>query len=88
MNCENESGRVCGKSNTAMTQGNLIKEAGAGWERNWRYNAAGRPSEIKNSADGLTVQYRYDPFGRRIAKTVTQGATSRTTYYINLLMAA
>ena len=66
-----------------MTQGNLIKEAGAGWERNWHYNAASRPSEIKDSADGLTVQYRYDPFGRRIAKTVTQGATSRTTYYIN-----
>ena len=63
--------------------GHLIKETGAGWERNWRYNAAGRLSEIKDSADGLTVQYRYDPFGRRIAKTVTQGATSRTTYYIN-----
>jgi len=31
LNCENESGRVGGKSNTAMTQGNLIKEAGAGW---------------------------------------------------------
>ena len=66
-----------------MTQGHLIKETGTDWERNWRYNAAGRLSEIKDSADGLTVQYRYDPFGRRIAKTVTQGATSRTTYYIN-----
>ena len=64
-------------------QGHLIKETGADWERNWRYNAAGRLSEIKDNADGLTVQYRYDPFGRRIAKTVTQGATSRTTYYIN-----
>ena len=64
-------------------QGHLIKETGTDWERNWRYNAAGRLSEIKDSADGLTVQYRYDPFGRRIAKTVTQGATSRTTYYIN-----
>ena len=63
--------------------GHLIKETGADWERNWRYNAAGRLSEIKDNADGLTVQYRYDPFGRRIAKTVTQGATSRTTYYIN-----
>ena len=83
MSCENESGSVCGKNNTAMTQGHLIKETGTDWERNWRYNAAGRLSEIKDSADGLTVQYRYDPFGRRIAKTVTQGATSRTTYYIN-----
>ena len=64
-------------------QGHLIKETGTDWERNWRYNAAGRLSEIKDSADGLTVQNRYDPFGRRIAKTVTQGATSRTTYYIN-----
>jgi hypothetical protein len=25
-----------------MTQGNLIKEAGAGWERNWRYNNQGQ----------------------------------------------
>ena len=83
MSCENESGSVCGKNNTAMTQGNFIKETGTDWERNWRYNAAGRLSEIKDSADGLTVQNRYDPFGRRIAKTVTQGATSRTTYYIN-----
>ena len=64
-------------------QGHLIKETGTDWERNWRYNAAGRLSEIKDSADGLTVQNRYDPFGRRIAKTVTQGATSRTTYYIS-----
>ena len=63
--------------------GHLIKETGVDWERNWRYNAAGRLSEIKDSAENLTVQYRYDPFGRRIAKTVTQGATSRTTYYIN-----
>ena len=63
--------------------GHLIKETGAGWERNWRYNAAGRLSEIKDSAENLTVQYRYDPFGRRITKTVTQGTTSRTTYYIN-----
>ncbi|WP_353936297.1 hypothetical protein, partial [uncultured Ottowia sp.] len=29
------------------------------------------------------MQYRYNSFGRKIAKTVTQGATSRTTYYIN-----
>ena len=38
---------------------------------------------IKDSAENLTIQYRYNSFGRKIAKTVTQGATSRTTYYIN-----
>ena len=64
-----------------MTQGSLIKEAGAGWEETGA-------TTIKDSAENLTIQYRYNSFGRKIAKTVTQGATSHTTYYINFLMAA
>ena len=59
-----------------MTQGNLIKKPEQAGERNWHCNNQGQRRN-------LTIQYRYNSFGRKIAKTVTQGATSRTTYYIN-----
>ena len=71
---------------TYTPQGHTQKESSASWQRNYRYNAAERLSEITQgspTATSLSVSYRYDPFGRRIAKTVTEGQSRQTTYYLN-----
>ena len=59
-----------------MTQGNLIKEAGAGWERNWRYNNQG---QRRKPHDPIPLQLLWpkncqDCHARR---------NKPTTYYIN-----
>ncbi|WP_238946571.1 RHS repeat-associated core domain-containing protein [Vandammella animalimorsus] len=71
-------------------QGHTESESSPSWQRNYRYNAAERLIEITqgstaavSSGTALTVRYRYDPFGRRIAKTVTNGQSSQTTYFLN-----
>ncbi|QKT04885.1 RHS domain-containing protein [Ectothiorhodospiraceae bacterium 2226] len=60
--------------------GNLIREphADTGSERRYRYNVDNRLIEVRNQADTLIASYAYDPFGRRVQKTV--GTT--TTYYL------
>ncbi|MFV0478480.1 MAG: RHS repeat domain-containing protein, partial [Parahaliea sp.] len=54
-----------------------------------RYNAADRLTSYRRTAAGqgtpdLQANYQYDPFGRRIAKHVTEGGTTNTTstYFI------
>ncbi|QKT04887.1 RHS domain-containing protein [Ectothiorhodospiraceae bacterium 2226] len=47
-------------------------------ERSYRYNVDNRLIDVRNQADTLIASYAYDPFGRRVQKTV--GAT--TTYYL------
>ncbi len=61
-------------------QGHMQKETNGQGERTYRYNAAERLIEV--NLGNKTVQYRYDPMGRRIAKTSQQEATSQTTYYL------
>ncbi|QTD46388.1 hypothetical protein [Ottowia testudinis] len=67
-------------------QGHAEQETGSNWQRTYRYNAAERLSQISTNTSGgpsASVSYRYDPFGRRIAKTVGQSTSSTTTYYLN-----
>ena len=67
-------------------QGHIQRESSTTWQRNYGYNAGERLTEVAQgpaSGTNLTVRYHYDPFGRRIAKTVTEGATTKTTYYLN-----
>ena len=55
-------------------------------QRKRRHNAGERWSEItQNSANGtnLAISPRKAPYGRRMAKTVTEGHASRTAYYLN-----
>jgi hypothetical protein len=67
-------------------QGHTAKETNSLGTQDYGYNAALRLTSVQSTAQGqgspsLSATYRYDPFGRRIAKTVTEGATSVTTYY-------
>ena len=58
--------------------------------KEYEYNAAERLIRYVQKDETLAGQsaaqteasYRYDPFGRRIAKTIKQGSQTKTTYYI------
>ncbi len=62
-------------------QGHTKEETNSQGTRTFSYNAAERLSEL--SQGSATVRYRYDPFGRRISKSVTQGGSTQTTYFLN-----
>lgn len=55
-------------------------DSGTGEIRNYVYNFENRLSEIRNGTNNLIASYQYDPFGRRISKTV---GTTTTYYYYN-----
>ncbi|MEN5182175.1 RHS repeat domain-containing protein [Comamonas testosteroni] len=56
-------------------QGHTQKETNSQGTKTYSYNAAERLVKYE-STDGTHAEYRYDPFGRRIAKTTKQGANS------------
>ena len=67
-------------------QGHASAESGGVWRRIYRYNAAERLVEARREpANGArsAVSFRYDPFGRRIAKFVYEGGKTNAEYYIN-----
>ena len=69
------------------TQGHTQKESNALESKEYEYNAAERLIRYASTDQGqsesqIEASYRYDPIGRRIAKTVRQGQNTRTTYYI------
>ncbi|KQO26219.1 hypothetical protein ASF11_00410 [Acidovorax sp. Leaf76] len=75
--------------NTQVTytpKGHTQSEKSGAWLREYRYNAAERL--IETSQNGQSTSYRYDPFGRRISKSIgSAGARagagpSTTTYYL------
>ncbi len=57
--------------------GSLITKTESGITQNYVYNLENRLSEMRDGSDNLVAEYDYDPFGRRIAKTVG----SETTYF-------
>ena len=71
-------------------RGHTQKESNALESKEYEYNAAERLIRYVQKDETLAGQsaaqteasYRYDPFGRRIAKTVKQGGQTKATYYI------
>lgn len=63
------------------SQGHTKYEASSQEEKTYSYNAAERLSKYESS-NGTQALYRYDPFGRRIGKVVTQGTETQVTYFI------
>jgi len=59
--------------------GSLVRQtnAAAGQVINYVYNVENRLAEVRDGANNLIARYTYDPFGRRLSKTV--GGT--TTYF-------
>ncbi|MCP4485926.1 MAG: type IV secretion protein Rhs, partial [Gammaproteobacteria bacterium] len=57
--------------------GSRTKQTDSGVITNYVYNLENRLSEIRDGSNSLIASYRYDPFGKRISKTVG----GNTTYY-------
>ncbi|MCD2165410.1 RHS repeat-associated core domain-containing protein [Comamonas koreensis] len=62
-------------------QGHTQQETSGQDSKTYRYNAAERLITYESS-DGTQAHYRYDPFGRRISKSVTKDAAMQVTYLI------
>jgi len=62
-------------------QGHTEREISDQESKTYRYNAAERLTTYESS-DGTQAHYRYDPFGRRISKSVTKDAATQVTYFV------
>ncbi|MFD2317471.1 RHS repeat-associated core domain-containing protein [Delftia deserti] len=67
-------------------QGHTARESSDKGERTHSYNAAERLIRFAHTDTGqitpsIDAQYRYDPLGRRIGKTVKEGQTTKITYF-------
>ena len=72
---------------TYTLQGHTKTESNSQGEKRYGYNAAERLTAFTSTPAGqATVQieanYRYDPFGRRISKSVKEGGTAKATYFL------
>ncbi len=65
-------------------QGHIQKETNSLSTKTYQYNAAERLVRYDEIGTGSPVQasYRYDPFGRRISKTVIKSGVAKTTYFL------
>lgn len=76
--------RLVQKGDTSYTytaSGHLQSATRAGVTRNYTYDSAQRL--VRVSEAGKTVaSYQYDPAGRRISKTVGDGSTAQTTWFV------
>jgi len=67
-------------------QGHIASEVNQQEQKDYGYNVAERLTSYSSTPTGASspatqATYRYDPFGRRIAKTVKQGTSASTTTY-------
>ncbi len=72
---------------TYTLQGHASQESNQQGTERYGYNAAERlvhytETPAGQSLPSVEAQYWYDPFGRRIAKTVKHGSVAETTYYL------
>jgi len=72
---------------TYTAQGRTKTETNSQSERTYGYNAAERLTNFTSTLAGqanaqIEANYRYDPFGRRISKSVKEGQTTKATYFL------
>jgi RHS repeat-associated protein len=67
-------------------QGHTQKETNSQSAKTYQYNASERlvryEETVSSGTSAVQASYRYDPFGRRISKTVVKGAATQTTYFV------
>jgi RHS repeat-associated protein len=72
---------------TYTAQGHTAQETNSQSQKSYNYNAAERLTQynstlVNQTTASVEADYRYDPFGRRIAKTINEGGSAKTTYFI------
>jgi RHS repeat-associated protein len=78
-NSSNELQSIPAVSYTYDKNGNTLTKSD-GTQYTWDYE--NRLKQVTLPASGGTVNFKYDPFGRRIQKSFTQGSTTTTTNYL------
>ncbi len=77
-NATNQLTQIGGQQSFSYdANGSLISKTDSGVTQNYVYNLENRLSEVRDAGNALVATYDYDPFGRRIAKTVG----SETTFF-------
>lgn len=78
----NENGSMTGRSLSLQNPGDTLNQE-------FVYGIDGRLKQVNNKAEGseggsssVLANYSYDPFGRRISKTVFNNGASKTTYFL------
>jgi RHS repeat-associated protein len=73
-----------GTANQYDANGNTIQKSVNGQIQNYVYNADNRLIEVQDASSNTIAKYTYDPFGRRIKKTVSPagGGSGVDTYYL------
>jgi RHS repeat-associated protein len=78
------SGTTGGSSYVYDANGNTIQKNDNGNIQNYVYDVDNRLIEVKDASNNTIAKYTYDPFGRRIKKTVSPsgGGQGEDVYYL------
>ena len=79
-NANNQLTQAGSISYTYDENGNTLSQTdanNAANTRSYRYDTDNRLIEVHDASNAIIATYRYDPFGRRISKTLHTGSTSR-----------
>ncbi|MFZ0819218.1 MAG: RHS repeat-associated core domain-containing protein [Candidatus Acidiferrales bacterium] len=80
----NASNELTSNSNATYTydsNGNTTSKTNSSGTTNYTWDFENRLASVALPGTGGTVTFRYDPFGRRIQKVLTQGTSTTTTNY-------
>jgi len=83
-NANNQLTQAGSISYTYDENGNTLSQTDATNAANTRsyvYDTDNRLTEVHDASNAIVATYRYDPFGRRVSKTLNNGSQSNTTYY-------
>jgi len=81
----NSSNQLISNSAASYTydnNGNTLTKVVSGNTTQYTWGFENRLTSVVLPGSGGTATFKYDPFGRRIQKTFTQGATTTTTNYV------
>jgi RHS repeat-associated protein len=81
-NTSNELTSTTAATYTYDANGNTLTKANASGTTQYSWDFENRLSSVTLPSSSGSVTFKYDPFGRRIQKTSTQGSTSTVTNYL------
>jgi RHS repeat-associated protein len=81
-NTSNELTSTPSASYTYDNDGNTLTKMASSSTTSYTWDYENRLTSVVLPGSGGTATFKYDPFGRRIQKTFTQGSTTTTTNYV------